>query len=50
MAKSPNQKLKLLSELTQFDDGTWLAVIETVLVRPDGKLVFRFANGTEIER
>ena len=38
------------SELTQFDDGTWLAVIETVLVRPDGKLVFRFANGTEIER
>jgi chromosome segregation ATPase len=36
-------------ELTQFDDDTWLAVIETVLVRPDGKLVFRFANGTELE-
>ncbi len=35
-------------ELTQFDDDTWLAVIETVLVRPDGKLVFRFANGAVV--
>jgi hypothetical protein len=35
--------------LSDFDDDTWLAVIETVLVRPDGKLVFRFANGMEVE-
>ena len=35
-------------ELTQFDDDTWLAVIETVLVEPDGKLVFRFANGMQV--
>jgi hypothetical protein len=36
-------------ELSDFDDDTWLAVIETLLVRPDGKLVFRFANGMEVE-
>lgn len=36
-------------ELTEFDDSVWLAVIETVLVKPDGKLVFRFANGMEVE-
>ena len=40
---------KQQGELSDFDDDTWLAVIETVLVRPDGKLVFRFANGTELE-
>ena len=38
------------SELTEFDESTWLAVIDTVLVKPDGKLVFRFANGMEVER
>ena len=37
-------------ELTEFDESTWLAVIETVLVKPDGKLVFRFANGMEVDR
>ena len=36
-------------ELTVFDEDTWLAVIETVLVKPDGKLVFKFANGMEVE-
>ena len=36
-------------ELTAFDDDTWLSVIETVLVRPDRKLVFRFVNGMEVE-
>ncbi len=36
-------------ELTAFDESTWLAVIDTVLVKPDGKLVFRFANGMEVE-
>ena len=39
---------KQQGELTQLDDDTWLAVIETVLVRPDGKLVFRFANGAVV--
>ncbi len=33
----------------EFDESTWLAVIETVLVRPDGKLVYRFVNGMEVE-
>ena len=37
-------------ELTAFDESTWLAVIDTVLVKPDGKLVFRFANGMEVEK
>ena len=37
-------------ELTEFDESTWLAVIDTVLVKPNGKLVFRFANGMEVER
>ena len=35
-------------ELTEFDESTWLAVIDTVLVKPDGKLVFRFVNGMEV--
>lgn len=34
-------------ELTDFDDSVWLAVIDTVTVMPDGKLVFRFVNGLE---
>lgn len=37
-------------ELTEFDESTWLAVIDTVLVKPDGKLVFRFANGMEVKK
>ncbi len=36
-------------ELTEFDDSVWLAVIETVTVMPDGKLVFRFVNGMTVE-
>ena len=35
-------------ELTEFDEDTWLAVIETVLVKHDGNLVFKFANGMEV--
>ncbi len=35
-------------ELSAFDESIWLAVIEAVLVKPDGKLVFRFANGMEV--
>lgn len=40
---------KQRGELIEFDESTWLAVIETVLVRPDGKLVYRFVNGMEVE-
>ena len=34
--------------LTEFDDRLWLAVIDTVTVHPDGRLVFKFQNGTEV--
>lgn len=37
-------------EPTEFDESAWLAVIDTVLVKPDGKLVFRFANGMEVKK
>ena len=35
-------------ELSEFDESTWLAVINAVIVQPDGKLVFRFVNGAEV--
>ena len=35
-------------ELTAFDESTRPAVIETVPVKPDGNLEFRFATGPEI--
>lgn len=35
--------------VTEFDSKLWLAVIDTVLVRKDGSLAFRFKNGMEIE-
>ena len=35
--------------VTEFDSKLWLAVIDTVLVRKDGILAFRFKNGMEIE-
>lgn len=41
---------KYRGELTEFDDSVWLAVIDTVTVMPDGKLVFRFVNGMEVEK
>ena len=44
------QALKKHVELTEFDESAWLAVIEAVLVKPDGRLVFRFANGMEVDR
>jgi site-specific DNA recombinase len=33
----------------EFDDRLWLKVIDTVTVRGDGTLMFRFQNGMEIE-
>ena len=35
-------------ELTEFDESTWLAVIDKVTVRADRKLVFRFVNGMTV--
>ena len=34
--------------LTEFDDRLWLAVIDTVTAHADGRLVFKFLNGSEI--
>lgn len=42
-----------LSELdeppTEFDDQLWMQAIDRVMVHEDGRLVFIFKNGTEIE-
>ena len=35
--------------VTVFDQYLWVTVIDNVLVRNDGILVFRFRNGKEIE-
>jgi len=43
------QNLKSCQEaLLEFDDRIWIAAIDKVVVQPDGKLVFRFKDGTEI--
>lgn len=42
-----------LSELdeppTEFDDHLWMQTIDKMIVHDDGRLVFIFKNGTEIE-
>jgi hypothetical protein len=35
--------------LTEWDEELWAAVIDCVTVGVDGKLMFKFKNGTEIE-
>lgn len=35
--------------LTEFDDTLWLTAVDTVLVQRDGRLTFRFYNGSEID-
>jgi hypothetical protein len=35
--------------VTEFDNKLWISVMDNVLVRSDGTLVFRFRNGIEIE-
>lgn len=35
--------------LTEFDNCLWLTVVDTVTIRKDGTLVFKFNDGTEIE-
>lgn len=37
------------SDLPEFDEKVWLTTIERVTVYHDGRLLFRFNNGTEIE-
>ncbi|MEM5770226.1 MAG: hypothetical protein AAGU32_18335, partial [Bacillota bacterium] len=32
----------------EFDDRLWLKVIDTVTVKDDGKLVFKFQNGMNL--
>lgn len=35
--------------VTEFDSKLWLSVIDSVVVRHNGKLLFRLRNGMEIE-
>ena len=35
--------------VTEFDSKLWLSVIDSVVVRHNGTLLFRFKNGIEIE-
>ena len=35
--------------VTEFDSKLWLSVIDNVLVKHNGKLLFRFRNGMELE-
>ena len=35
--------------LDEFDEALWMATIDRVTVMPEGKLIFLFRNGTEIE-
>jgi hypothetical protein len=35
--------------ITEFDEKLWAATIDCITVLPDGGLVFRFKNGTEVE-
>ena len=35
--------------VTEFDSKLWLSVIDSVVVRNNGKLLFRLRNGMEIE-
>lgn len=35
--------------IAEFDSKLWLSVIDSVVVRHNGKLLFRFRNGMEIE-
>ena len=40
---------KRSDSVREFDEFLWLSVIDTVTVRNDGVLVFRFRNGMEVE-
>ena len=36
--------------LEEFDEKLWLATIDKVLIQHDGRMVFKFRNGTEVTR
>ena len=38
-----------LDALTEFDEKLWLTVIDTVTIRADGRVTFKFQGGTEID-
>lgn len=38
-----------LDTLSEFDEKLWLTVIDTVTVHADGRMIFKFQGGTEIE-
>ena len=40
---------EIAEPVTEFDIKLWISVMDNVLVRSDGTLVFRFINGMEIE-
>jgi len=40
---------KVKSTIIEFDDDLWVSTIEKVKVMHDGKLIFVFQNGAEIE-
>ena len=35
--------------LTEFDEYPWLTIIDTVTVHADGRMTFKFQDGTEID-
>ena len=35
--------------LTEWDEAVWQMTVDTVTVQPDGKLLFRFQDGTVVE-
>ena len=38
-----------LDTLSEFDEKLWLTVIDTVTVVSDGRMTFKFQDGTEID-
>lgn len=38
-----------LDTLSEFDEKLWLTVIDTVTVHTDGRMTFKFQDGTEID-
>lgn len=53
-ANSMNGFMMALSEsdggISEFDPKLWSALVDTVTIHHDGRLVFRFMNGIEVER
>ena len=38
-----------LDVLTEFDEKLWLTIIDTVTIHADGRMIFKFQSGTEID-